>query len=221
MKKRLRNNRHAVSMSAGIVLSLFLWMPASVSAEGSARTHDPGHSGSGVSVDFAVTGKIRDENGSPIPGANVLLKGTTMGTTSDAEGGYSLVLPSEQGTLVFSFIGFATQEVEVNGRSVIDITLISDTKTLSEVVVTGYGSQSKREITGAVSTVDSKELLSAPATNLAQAMQGRVPGVVVGNENSPGGGVMVRIRGYGNTVSTCLESRRYPAAPRSGLRLRC
>ena len=198
MKKRLRKVRHAVSMSTGIVLSFVMWMPTPASAYGNTgRLVIPDPPVIEMAIDFTVAGKIRDENGAPVPGANVLLKGTTMGTTSDANGDYTLVIPDNGGTLVFSFIGFATQEVEVGGRSVIDITLVADTQTLSEVVVTGYGTQSKREITGAVSSIDSKDLLSTPSTNLAQAMQGRVAGVVVGNENSPGGGVMVRIRGYG------------------------
>ena len=85
----------------------------------------------------------------------------------------------------------------IGTRTTIDLTLQEDVGNLSEVVVTGYGSQTKRDITGAVATVDTKQLLSVPATNVGQALQGRVAGVQIGNENSPGGGVMVRIRGFG------------------------
>jgi TonB-linked SusC/RagA family outer membrane protein len=144
-----------------------------------------------------VNGKILDENGQPLPGVNVLLKGTTTGTTSDANGAYRLTVPDASGVLVFSFIGYVTQEVSIANRTQINVSLNPDMVALSEVVVTGYGSQSKRDITGAVSTIDNKQLLSTPSTNLGQAMQGKVAGVVVGNENSPGGGVMVRIRGFG------------------------
>ncbi len=101
------------------------------------------------------------------------------------------------GILVFSFIGYVTQEVSINNRTVIDVALAPDATELSEIVVTGYGTQSKRDITGAVATIDSEKLLSTPSTNLGQALQGKVAGVTVGNENSPGGGVMVRIRGFG------------------------
>ena len=197
MKKRLRQFWHAAGMSISILLlpGLLMLNPASADSKHNDFM-DSGPPG-GETPDFTVSGKVRDENGSPIPGANILLKSTTTGTTSDANGDYSLVIPDERGILVFSFIGFATQEVEVAGRTVIDITLVSDQVALSEIVVTGYGSQSKREITGAVASIDSKDLLSTPSTSLAQAMQGRVAGVVVGNENSPGGGVMVRIRGFG------------------------
>jgi TonB-dependent starch-binding outer membrane protein SusC len=148
-------------------------------------------------IDFTVSGKVKDDTGQPIPGANILLKGTAIGTTTDANGEYAINIPDEKGTLIFSFIGYVTQEVEVAGRSVIDIALVSDVVALSEVVVTGYSSQSKRDITGSVATIDNKQLLATPATNLGQAMQGKVAGVTVGNENSPGGGVMVRVRGFG------------------------
>lgn len=197
MKKHLRQFWHAASLSLGAFLLPGVLMLTPASAYDKDKYFDPAPPGMEHQADFTVSGRITEENGTAVPGANVLLKGTTTGTTSDADGRYSLTLPDDRGTLVFSFIGFATQEVEISGRSVIDVTLISDEVSLSEIVVTGYGTQSKREITGAVSTIDSKELTSVPATNLAQAMQGRVAGVVVGNENAPGGGVMVRIRGYG------------------------
>jgi TonB-dependent starch-binding outer membrane protein SusC len=148
-------------------------------------------------VEITVSGKITDENGQSMPGVNVILKGTTTGTTADANGEYKLTVPDQNGVLVFSFIGYASQEVSIANRTQIDIALQPDIVALTEVVVTGYGSQSKRDITGAVATIDNKQLLANPSTNLGQALQGKVAGVTVGNENSPGGGVMVRIRGFG------------------------
>jgi TonB-dependent starch-binding outer membrane protein SusC len=147
--------------------------------------------------DVAITGKVTEADGQGIPGVNILLKGTSIGTTSDANGDYTLTVSNGSGTLVFSFIGYTSQEVPIDNRTSISITLEADVISLSEVVVTGYGSQSKRDITGSVATIDNKQLLSTPSTNLGQAMQGKVAGVTVGNENSPGGGVMVRIRGFG------------------------
>ena len=147
--------------------------------------------------EIAVSGKVTDENNQPLPGVNILVKGTTNGTTSDANGDYSLTVADQNTVLVFSFIGYATQEVHIDNRTSINVTLKEELISLSEVVVTGYGTQSKRDITGAVATIDSKQLLSTPSTNLGQALQGKVAGVMVGNENSPGGGVMVRIRGFG------------------------
>jgi len=145
-----------------------------------------------------LTGRVTDAaDNSPLPGVNVLIKGTGTGANTDSEGKFTLTSITSGGTLVISYIGYLTQEINVGNRSNIDIALKVDTKTLSEVVVTGYGSQSKKDITGAVATVDMKQALAVPATNLAQAIQGRVAGVSVSNENSPGGGVVVRIRGFG------------------------
>lgn len=182
-------------MSAGIVAISGLVTPvAGVAATEVAAT-------SGFYVDYfqsiQVSGKIIDEKGDPLPGANVLVKGTTLGTTTDASGSYVLSIPDPNAVLVFSFIGYTSKEVAVNNQTQINVNLDPDIVSLSEVVVTGYGSQSKRDITGSVATIDSKVLLQAPSTNLGQALQGRVAGVSVGNENSPGGGVMVRIRGFG------------------------
>lgn len=196
MKRKLRIRWHEACVSVSVIWLCGLLMPAF--AHGYDRSSEnAGAPGMEEAIDFTISGKVKDDTGQPVPGANVLLKGTTIGTTTDADGAYTFAIPEERGTLVFSFIGFTTQEVDVNGRAVIDVTLVTDIVSLSEVVVTGYSTQSKRDITGSVATIDSKQLLSAPATNLAQAMQGKVAGVTVGNENSPGGGVMVRIRGFG------------------------
>lgn len=147
--------------------------------------------------DIEISGKITDEGGQSIPGVNILVKGTSVGTTTDTNGEYKLNVPDGNVVLIISFIGYTTQEVRIDNRTRIDVSLSPDVVSLSEVVVTGYGTQSKRDITGAVATIDNKQLLSTPSTNLGQALQGKVAGVVVGNENSPGGGVMVRIRGFG------------------------
>jgi TonB-dependent starch-binding outer membrane protein SusC len=143
-----------------------------------------------------VSGKVSDSSG-PIPGATISVKGTSKGTATMADGSYSIEVPNNNATLVFSSIGYMQQEVAVGSKSVVDIVLSSDDKVLEEVVVTGYGAQAKKDITGAVATVDVKSALAVPATNIASAIQGRVAGVNVGNDNSPGGGVMVRIRGFG------------------------
>jgi TonB-linked SusC/RagA family outer membrane protein len=148
-------------------------------------------------VTWTITGRVSSAAGEALPGVTVLLKGTTTGSTTDPSGNYSLTVPETAGTLVFSFIGFATQEKSFSGPGAVNVTLADDTKALQEVVVTGYTAQSKKDITGAVATIDAKQLLANPSTNLGQAMQGKVAGVTVGNENSPGGGVMVRIRGFG------------------------
>ncbi len=144
-----------------------------------------------------ITGTVLDgESNSGLPGATVQIKNTSKGAATDANGAFAIEA-KETDVLVISSIGYNTQEILVGNKSVINVTLSTDSKSLAEVVVTGYGSQAKKDITGAVATVDMKKALAVPATNLAQAIQGRVAGVNVSNENAPGGGVMVRIRGFG------------------------
>lgn len=145
-----------------------------------------------------VTGKvITSTDGQGLPGVNVQVQGTNVGTVTDAEGQFAIAVPGANSVLVISSIGFMKKEITVGNQSTISVSLDDDVKSLSEVIVTGYGTQNKRDITGAVATVDVKKALAVPASNLAQAMQGRVAGVNVSNDNSPGGGVMVRIRGFG------------------------
>ncbi len=149
-------------------------------------------------VDITVKGKVLGgDNKEPLPGVSVVVKGTQQGAITGGDGGYSIVVPSDQSVLVFSFVGYISQEMQVMNRSLINITLESDIKALSEVVVTGYTAQSRRDITGSVSVIDAEKLLAVPATNLAQQLQGRAAGVTVGTDNTPGGGVAVRVRGYG------------------------
>ncbi|MGB4398148.1 MAG: TonB-dependent receptor plug domain-containing protein, partial [Daejeonella sp.] len=148
-------------------------------------------------VIWPISGRITSADGQPLPGVSILVRGTSNGVTTDMDGRYTINVPENAGTLVYTFIGFTTQEKSFSGPATINIVMSEDSKSLQEVVVTGYNSQAKRDITGAVTTVSAKDLLSAPATNVAQALQGRAAGVTVGNENSPGGGVMVRVRGFG------------------------
>jgi TonB-linked SusC/RagA family outer membrane protein len=149
-------------------------------------------------IDTKITGKIVDETGEGIPGVTIVAKNNNIvGTTTDVDGAFSLILPDGNNTLVISSIGFVTQEVVVGNRTQINVTLRPDIKSLTEVVVTGYSSQSKRDITGSVSTVDAKELTKVSAPNVAQQLQGRVSGVTVTSNSTPGGEATVRIRGFG------------------------
>lgn len=151
-----------------------------------------------LAQDRRITGRIIDENdNNALPGANVVVKGTQVGMVTDADGQFSLNVPSGRDVLTISAIGYVSKDVTIGNKTTVNVGLLPDVKTLNEVVVTGYGAQAKRDITGAVATVDSKQLLAVPTTNVGQALQGRVAGVTVSNENSPGGGVMVRIRGFG------------------------
>lgn len=144
-----------------------------------------------------VTGTVIGDDGLGLPGATVVAKGTTVGTVTDVDGNFSLEVPSGGNTVVVSSVGYTTQELDVSTGNTFRVEMKPSALTLQEAVVTGYGTQLKREITGAVASVTSKDLLSLPSTNAAQALQGRVAGVNVSNENAPGGNVMVRIRGFG------------------------
>ncbi|UCS92847.1 TonB-dependent receptor [Echinicola marina] len=142
-----------------------------------------------------VSGTITDEGGLPIPGAAVLIKGTSTGTAADIDGKYQLSAPSGS-TLQFSFIGYLPEEVQVGNQSTINITLEQDLSDLEEVVVVGYGTVKKSQLTGAISSVGAKEIAEQPITDARQALQGRSSGVDVTSPGSkPGAAPQVRIRG--------------------------
>lgn len=146
-------------------------------------------------MDVVVSGTVLDKNGDPLPGVTVSVPNTTVGTVTDLDGRYSLSVP-EGSTLVFSFIGFTRQNVVVGGRSIIDITLEEELSSLDEVVVIGYGTQERRDISTAISSVSSEDLKDRPNSNFAQSIQGKMAGVRVSNNNTaPGGGSNIVIRG--------------------------
>ena len=149
-----------------------------------------------------VTGNVSDGSG-PLPGANVLVKGTTNGTQTDFDGNYTLDNVSSNATLVFSYIGFKTMEIGVNGRTTVDAVMEEDASELEEVVLIGYGSQRKSDLTGAVGQVDADQLQERPATSLNQALSGKIAGVQVNtNSGRPGGKSNIRVRGFSSINSS-------------------
>ena len=150
-----------------------------------------------LAQDRTVTGRVTStEDGTPIPGVNVLLKGTSNGTSTDADGNYSLTVPASGGSLIFSFIGLQTEEIVIGDRSIVDISLALDATQLSEVIVVGYGTQSKRDISGSIASVSGEDIAVMPVQSFDQALQGRAAGVNVmtpnGVLNNP---PVIRIRG--------------------------
>ncbi len=148
-----------------------------------------------MAQDITVSGTV-SSNSEPLIGVNIIVDGTSTGTITDIDGAYTISAPSDA-TLVFSFVGFATQEIPVNGRSTIDVVMeIGDADFLEEVVVVGYGTQKRSDVTGSIVTMESDEIREVPASDIAQSMQGRLPGVQIQKTTSrPGGGTQIRIRG--------------------------
>jgi TonB-linked SusC/RagA family outer membrane protein len=148
-----------------------------------------------------VTGKVTEaESGEPLPGVNILVKNTALGTVSDIDGTYRIEVPEENNTLIFSFIGYAQQEVNINGRSTIDVVMQPSGRELDEIVVIGYGEVKREDLIASVSKVSGEEIQEVSTSGLDHALQGRAPGVLVTQTSAaPGGGVSVRIRG-GNSI---------------------
>jgi TonB-linked SusC/RagA family outer membrane protein len=152
----------------------------------------------GVLVGYAqsnISGTITGTTGEPLIGASVVLKGTSNGAITDLDGKYALKIPSQSGTLVVSFVGYESQDVAIGSSSVIDVAL-AEGSALNEVVVVGYGTQRKSQTTGAISSINSRQLTEMPITNLGQALQGRIAGVdVVQSGSKPGSVPTIRVRG--------------------------
>lgn len=157
---------------------------------------------------LVVTGVIKDKAGAPLPGATIVVKGSSVGTSTGVNGEYKIVLPSSAKTLIYSFIGYKSEEVEVNGRQKIDVILEDDVKKMDEVVVVAYGTQNKRDVVGAMSTVTAEEIKDIPSPSLANLLQGRVAGMsVINMTGAPGGGgTSVSIRGF-NSLSVEAAQR--------------
>ncbi len=155
-------------------------------------------------VEKTIKGKVTDSTtGEGLPGVNIVVKGTSQGTNTDINGSYTVDVPSNASVLVFSFVGFVSQEVIVGNRSSVDIGLDSDTKALSEVVVIGYGTAKKSDLTGSVGSVRETELRERPSPSLNQAIAGKLPGVQVNtNSGRPGGRTNIRIRGFSSINSS-------------------
>ncbi|HET8736158.1 MAG TPA: TonB-dependent receptor [Pricia sp.] len=148
---------------------------------------------------ITVTGTVSDAMG-PLPGASVVIKGTTSGTQTDFDGNFTLDGVPTDGTLVISYIGYASQEIPVDGQTTINVSLQEDTQALDEVVVVGYGTQRKADLTGSIATVKSEEITKTPTGSAMQALQGKVAGLQVVSSGAPGTGPTIRIRGLGSYV---------------------
>ncbi len=149
-----------------------------------------------VNQGFQVSGTLTDVNGSPLPGANILEKGTSNGAQTDFDGNFSLSVANENAVLVISYVGFATKEISVNGQSKITISMMEDASALDEVVVVGYGTQKKSDIIGSVSSVDAEEVMKIPSSDLGEMLRGKAAGVyITQGDAGPGSNSNILIRG--------------------------
>ncbi|RSK34603.1 SusC/RagA family TonB-linked outer membrane protein [Hymenobacter metallilatus] len=147
-------------------------------------------------ADVTISGRVLDEKGGGLPGVNVIVKGTTTGVQTDADGRFTLTAP-DNAVLLLSFVGYTTQEIAVAGRTNLSISLVPDNRALSEVVVVGYLAQDRQNVTSSVSSLDVKEAVKAPVATATQALQGRLAGVQVQGSGGPGDAPVVNIRGIG------------------------
>lgn len=180
-------------LTYGMVDRQIVIMPRETGTEGQEIMRDD-------QTDLEVSGRVSDaKTGLPLPGVNIRVKGTLLGTATDAEGFYRINVPDPDAILEFSFIGYIRQEVSLNGKTVLDVQLNEDTRQLNEVVVMGYSEKSLTEISSSVAVLDSDELLDVTAANVATMLQGKVSGVqIVNNSGSPGAAPEIRIRGTGS-----------------------
>ncbi len=178
-----------------------------------------------VGIQFAqaqtvrITGTITgSEDGMPLPGVSVVVKGTTIGAASDANGKYDLSgVPADAQTLVVSYLGYITQEIGIGGRAVIDVAMVSDSKQIDEVVITAYGTQKKSSLTGAIATVDAKKIERIPTSDVSKALEGAIAGVTVSSASgTPGQDTKIRIRGIGSLNASSAPLIIVDGAPYEG-----
>jgi TonB-linked SusC/RagA family outer membrane protein len=190
---RGHNPQARLTLAVGLAAGLGVLAPQAQAASWSVQ-QAPTQAGA------PITGRVLDEKGEALPGANVVVKGTAVGTATNLDGQYSINAPSGA-TLVFSFVGYPAQEITLNGRTSIDVKFAApQSQSLNDVVVVGYGTQSKREVTGAIASVKGEELVNQASQNPVSSLQGKVSGVQVTNSGQPGAAPQIRIRGVGSLV---------------------
>jgi TonB-dependent starch-binding outer membrane protein SusC len=162
-----------------------------------------------------ISGTVTDDTGAPLPGVTVVVQGTTTGTVTDVDGGYQLQVPADAEILVYSYIGMAKQAVDIANQSTINVTMLPDMIGVDEVVVVGYGTRMREELTGAVSSISEEKLQVSTAPSVVSRMQGQVSGVTVTQANRPGGDATIRVRGVGtiNNANPLFIIDGVPAGP--------
>ena len=193
-----KKERWRIVLALGACCLVSLSVSANVSTFQSVPENEFPHEEEVSQEGFKVKGQVLDNLGEPLPGVNVMVKGTMTGIITDVDGNYEIVAPYSKASLVFSYVGYQPQEISLSGKHILNVTLVEDTKALEEVVVVGYVTQKKATITGSVATITTKDLKQSPTANLNNALAGRMPGLMVNQFNGGEPGVDkadIRIRG--------------------------
>ncbi len=196
MKRILSKTRRKTMMVVFLIMLAGSFFTNLIASENSAD---------GLFQGSTITGKVTTVDGEELPGVNIIIKGTTIGTVTDVEGNFIIDVPDEHlsGDIQVSFVGYLTETVSIAGQTVINVSLVPDLQQLEEVVVIGYGVQKKSDLTGAIASVSGEDLTAIPAIGVDQALQGRAAGVsVTSNTGMPGGGVNIQIRGISSINGT-------------------
>jgi len=199
----VRNQNVWKSMAKGVKLSMILLFCCSISLSAQDRSSTPDDLNFLNDELATVTGMVTDADGEGLIGVNILVKGTSSGTVTDLEGKYSVNVPEGYNTLVFSYTGYSSVEINVDSRATVDVMMKSDAELLEEVVVIGYGTVKKSDLTGAVASLSGKDIASVSAGNPTSALQGKVSGVQIENNGAePGGDANVFVRGVSSLTNS-------------------
>ena len=196
LKGKLKKSKRILQSSFVLLFAIVLTVSAESKSQ-AEKANSPGNAAV-AQQEKVITGTVTDDQGESLPGVNVVVQGTTIGTITDLDGNFELTVPENTEAVVISFVGMRTQEVSIVDRTSLSIVLETETVGIEEVVAIGYGSQRKADITGAVSSVKSEDFNKGVITSPGQLMQGKVSGVsVTGSNGAPGSGQQIIIRGQG------------------------
>ena len=197
----MKKNRLLLKIAGGALAVLWLPLPNATAQEGALASNRTEVTSP---MDLTITGVVTSDQGEPLPGVTVALRGTTIGTATGIDGRYTITVPTgqENGTIVFSYIGYRSREVPINNQTNISVSLDIDMQALEEVVVIGYQTIRKQDLTGAASVVNPTEALRVTAATVAESIQGLAPGVTVRNTGRPGAGAAIDIRGVASFTNT-------------------
>src|SRR5690554_237746 len=178
------------------ILTVFIFSLFALQASAATINSDESSLGSTTIQPLTISGTVTDKAGETLPGVGIRLKDSDIGASTDQNGNYSLSIPNGNGTLIFSYIGFNTQEVAVSGRSSINVELVESSTALDEIVVVGYGTQKRKDLTGSVSSVSADDFADMPVANISQALSGRLAGLdILSSDGSPGEASSILLRG--------------------------